>query len=636
MLLTYKFITAFLALTGCFSLLMTGEINPIMSVSGLALFPGYYRFLKSEQQAPRWAIGVLSTLTLIAFAFDAMILSGDVFIAVAHLTITFQGVKSFDLRDPWDSLQVFFMSLLQMIIASELTYSITFGIVFIIFMIMLITAMVLSHFIKEGAIGRVDVGKPVIIILSLTLLTTAFFFISLPRSTHRFLGKSHIKSIKTVGFSDNVDFGSFGAAKLNHTVVMRVDVQDDTKGPYYWRGLTLDYFDGSSWKNTLKERQRIRKHGDQFIISPYKKLEALKQDIYMEPLDSDILFGLSVISGVEARAYSLIVDDAMNVYFPKKLSRKINYTVYSVLNESYEDSGDERYVQLPKGIERIRKFGKQLTSVIKTDRLKARAVERYLKENYIYSLEAPAPPAGTGPIEYFLFDSKKGYCEYYATSMVLMLRGMDIPSRIVNGFYGGEKNEYGGYIIVRQSDAHSWVEAFVEGEWTRFDPTPSIPLERPPVLALILDSLNLAWSRYVIGYSFYDQKEIIYKLSAPFKMPRVFHIRFGDIRVWTYVILAVVGMFSVYIIVKRLRFRKYGFVSDTYMELRRLLKNKGVKVDPSMTAGDIERQVSSLSIQFNVEEFLKIYQEHRFGRRKMNESDRHSYTRLIKNIKKSL
>src|SRR5512134_827696 len=149
----YKGITAILALTGCLSLLITGEVNLLMCLGGLTLFPGYYRFFKGYPQASKRAGAILAQAALLVFLADASIISGDVFLAVAHMTITFQGIKSFDLKEPWDHLQVYFMSLLQLIIASELTRALAFGVIFIVFMILLVTAMVFSHFLKEGALG---------------------------------------------------------------------------------------------------------------------------------------------------------------------------------------------------------------------------------------------------------------------------------------------------------------------------------------------------------------------------------------------------------------------------------------------------------------------------------------------------
>ena len=239
----YKVITAVLAVTGCISLLLTGEMNPIMTVTGLAILHGYYRFVRGMEPAPKWTIGALSLLTLIVFLTDSLLISGDVFLAVAHLTITFQAIKSFDLKEPWDHLQVYFMSLLQLMIASDLTRSLTFGVVFVVFMVLLVTAMVLSHFLKEGALGRISIRKPVLLISLLTLLVTVILFILIPRTSQKFFGKSHAKGIKTTGFSEKVDFGSIGDVKLDPTVVMRVEMDRDVPS-LYWRGLALDYFDG--------------------------------------------------------------------------------------------------------------------------------------------------------------------------------------------------------------------------------------------------------------------------------------------------------------------------------------------------------------------------------------------------------
>jgi len=118
MLIFFNILTSIIALTGCISLFISGEINPIISLAGAALFYGYYRLMTNMPQAPKWSISMLSVITLILFLFDAFMVSDDYLISVANLTIFFQAIKSYDLRDPWDHLQVSFMSLLQLIIAS--------------------------------------------------------------------------------------------------------------------------------------------------------------------------------------------------------------------------------------------------------------------------------------------------------------------------------------------------------------------------------------------------------------------------------------------------------------------------------------------------------------------------------------
>ena len=334
----YKVITAVLAVTGCISLLLTGQLNPVMTASGLAILPGYFRLVKGMDPAPQWAVGALSLLTLVVFLADALLISGDIFLAVAHLTITFQSIKSFDLKEPWDHLQVYFMALLQLIIASDLTRSLAFGVVFVIFMVLLVTAMVLSHFLKEGALGRVSTRKPVLLISLLTLLVTILIFILIPRTSQKFFGRSHTKGIRTTGFSEKVDFGSIGEVKLDPTVVMRVEMDRDVPA-LYWRGLTLDYFDGRSWRKTHEERYRAGRVDGEFRIEQCDKNRTVEQRIFLEPIDSDIIFGLPVVCKVKSEGFSLLYDFGKGMYMPGKASRRVNYSVYSLYGAACNRDG---------------------------------------------------------------------------------------------------------------------------------------------------------------------------------------------------------------------------------------------------------------------------------------------------------
>jgi len=638
----YKVITAVLAVTGCISLLLTGEMNPLMTVSGLAILPGYYRFIKGMGPAPNWTVGALSLLTLIVFLTDSFLISGDVFLAVAHLTITFQAIKSFDLKEPWDHLQVYFMSLLQLIIASDLTRSLTFGVVFVVFMVLLVTAMVLSHFLKEGALGRISIRKPVLLISLLTLLVTVILFILIPRTSQKFFGKSHAKGIKTTGFSEKVDFGSIGDVKLDPTVVMRVEMDRDVPS-LYWRGLALDYFDGRSWRNTREEKYRAEKVDDEFRIEQCDKNRTIEQRIFLEPIDSDIIFGLPKVCTVKSEGFSLFSDFGKGMYLRGKSSRRVKYSIYSLAGDSYEGTRNKRYLQLPEGVDRIAALAMEITSgagpteQTKQAEQKAVLILKYLKNNYTYSLTTSSPPAGVGPIEDFIFNTKKGYCEHYATSMALMLRSLDIPSRIVTGYYGGDKNEYGGYIIVRQSNAHSWVEALIAGRWKTFDPTPSDPLLHPSIAALFMDSLQLNWSRYVVGFSSTDQRDIIRGLSMPFRLRRPSGLTLPDLKMLIYSLAAAAFLFLIiFLAFHKMRTRQYDFITERYLALRRLIRKKGIRMKQSMTSGDIKRSALPLGITDDLEEFLRMYEEHRFGLKEMGPEDRKRYEMLLKEMKKKM
>jgi transglutaminase-like putative cysteine protease len=647
MLQLYKILTAVLAFTGCIGLVISGEINLLMSVSGAALIPGYYRFLIGRPPAPQWVIGGCSVLALVVLFLDYLLITGDFFISVAHLTITFQAIKSFDLKEPWDHLQVYFMSLLQLIIASELMYSITFGFFFILFLVVFVTAIIFSHFIKEkeGKKIQIDLKKPLLYISLLTLMITVIFFVTIPRISGGIWTKGHRKTIKSVGFSEKVNLGSFGAFKLDPTVIMRIELDQMVPGPYYWRGMTLDSFDGTSWRSTLmRTRRLVRKIEGGFLVQPSTK-ETVTQKIMLEPLDSRVIFGLESIISVKGDFFRLEKDPASSLFMWRRGTKRIQYTVKSDITTSYKITSEnvmfwERYKQIPDS---LKGQIKTLTDRILesegrgslTDLQKARSIERYLKSNYRYSLNINAP-RGTNPILYFLFQSKTGFCEHYATAMTLMLRSAGIPARVVTGFLGGELNTYGGYIIVRQSNAHSWVEALIDGSWKRFDPTPSVSMNPPSTFTLYVDMLRLMWNRYVIAFSSADQKEIIKAVSMPFVMPHVPDLRLSGLYIILMGVLLISTIVATIFIVKHIRFKRYGFVTAQYLKLLMGLKQRGIMIKPTSTSSEIRKEAAHLEMNQEILEAIKLYEEYRFGNREVEKEGRARYQLLIREIKRQL
>ena len=221
--------------------------------------------------------------------------------------------------------------------------------------------------------------------------------------------------------------------------------------------------------------------------------------------------------------------------------------------------------------------------------------------------------------------------------MVIMLRSLDIPSRIVTGYFGGEKNEYGGYIIVRQSNAHSWVEALIADRWETFDPTPAASVSHPSITALFLDSLQLNWSRYVVGLSSTDQRNIIRGLSMPFRLERPSGLKLPDLKTLIYSLLSAAFLtLIIFLAFHKRRTRKYGFITERYLALRRLISKKGIRLKESMTSGDIKQRALPLGLADDLEEFVRMYEEHRFGRKEMGPEDRKKYEMLFKGMKKKI
>lgn len=154
----YKLLTGLIALAGSLTLIITGEINPLYYPFVLLMLYGYARILKNRPQGSRFAIGLSSIGGLFLFFLDAFIITKDYLISVGHLSLIFHAIKSFDIKEPYDPMQVYFMSLLQLVIASEFTTQMLFGVIIIIFIVLFIFVMVMAHYIKAGIFQNNMVG----------------------------------------------------------------------------------------------------------------------------------------------------------------------------------------------------------------------------------------------------------------------------------------------------------------------------------------------------------------------------------------------------------------------------------------------------------------------------------------------
>ena len=171
----------------------------------------------------------------------------------------------------------------------------------------------------------------------------------------------------------------------------------------------------------------------------------------------------------------------------------------------------DQYLKLPPLDVRISKLAEEITAQAPSNYDKAVAVERYLSTHFGYTLELPSS-VPQDPLANFLFERKRGHCEYFASSMAVMLRSLRIPSRIVTGFRGGEYNDLTGQYVVRASDAHSWVEAYFPGSgWISFDPTPagSLPARTGwSRMELYVDAAASFWREWIINYDVNHQRTL--------------------------------------------------------------------------------------------------------------------------------
>jgi hypothetical protein len=285
-----------------------------------------------------------------------------------------------------------------------------------------------------------------------------------------------------------------------------------------------------------------------------------------------------------------------------------------------------------------------MTAGAGTPAQKARAMESHLRQDYGYTLELLSKPVDD-PLAYFLFVRKKGHCEYFASSMAVMLRTLGIPSRVVTGFQSGVYNSMTGWQVIRASDAHSWVEAWIEGRgWTTFDPTPFDPSGGEPGLmsrlALLSDAASQVWNDWVMSYDLDHQMALATRMHAVAQ-----HIRFPDFEEfvaglkdagqagWRYLPAAGGGIAIVVLWLlfgpaarkwwkQRAHARKFergaSDPSDAtilYQQLLELLAKRGIQKPPWFTPLEFARVVRAPQMAPLVEEATAAYNELRYGGR---------------------
>jgi hypothetical protein len=522
---------------------------------------------KSWVISERWT----STLTILYFAFyaaDYFYFSESFINATVHMVLFSMVIKIFSVRRDRDLLYLAVLSFLLVLAAAVLTVDTLFLLTFSLFILVAIAtfiSMEMRRSERETLAASLPPQQDIkfhsslagvsAILGLLTLAGAALIFFILPRiNSSGYLRNLGVQGAMMSGFSQEVSLGGIGQIQQSSSVVMHVQVLDgklpeDVK----WRGIALANFDGLRWYNAPEVPTF---HG-----------------LYNSPLDLTHISNFSFYSGSESvphlsnLSYRVVMEPVgLNLFFLAPAPLKINgdYRVLEIKSDGsifttrpaegsigagesesaqtigvYSAEADTRnpepyvrdsnsrdypphvaflYLQMPRLDPRIAQLARQVTAQAGSNYERAKAVEQYLRTNFGYTLQLPGMREAD-PLARFLFERKKGHCEYFASSMAMMLRALRIPARVVNGFRGGEYNDLTGSYIVREKDAHSWVEAyFPEYGWVTFDPTPAGPSAAPATgwsrLALYMDAAGQLWREWIVNYDFSHQVRLRTEIST--------------------------------------------------------------------------------------------------------------------------
>jgi transglutaminase-like putative cysteine protease len=309
--------------------------------------------------------------------------------------------------------------------------------------------------------------------IPLTIIAFVFF----PRLSSPLWGAPWDATQGRTGISDRMRPGALSKLWNDDTPVFRVTFLDGAMPPpsaRYWRGPVLWAFDGQEWSRA-----------DLYRLTPSPKVDyapesVVEYEVLMEPTEQAWWFPLDL--ALNAPDNARITGDGQVVSRRPLIGpRKANFRSAWQFRMDVEPAGGQRWAarQLPRtGNPQARQLASSWRNRHGTDDQAVidEALALFNRE-FTYTLEPP--PLGRDIVDDFLFNTKAGYCEYYASSFVFLMRAANLPARIVTGYQGGMYNGAGDYWIVRNSDAHAWAEVWLEGQgWVRVDPTAAVAPER--------------------------------------------------------------------------------------------------------------------------------------------------------------
>jgi protein-glutamine gamma-glutamyltransferase len=558
--LVHRIMTNALATLGVLAVVSTTSMSPwtnavlLLGLGGALLVPEAWQ----SKPALRHFAGIAPVALFLAQG--VRILAGrpplDVAVEFAALL---QIIRLATRRGAAHDQQIIVLALLHFVAGTVLGGGLTYGICFLGFLVVAPGALVLSHLRREvegnyrqGARDRtgLPVDVPRILrsrrvvgrtflaatcLLSVPIFVfTAALFVLFPRVGLSLLLLSHPRNGRMVGFSDHVDLGDVGMLRSDPSIALRFDVPDLPDPPparltLRLRGTAFDSYDGRAWGRTQNVRmaaEHAPESADTYPLFRYPDPARDRRISFdLEPIDPPVIFLPLRAVGIHVRGQNQgLLGDSLTVQrgpegelrYVSSDMRGLRYDAYlagehEIVGEVLPAFERWRYLTTPSRLPpRIAALAKQWADEQPSDLLKARALEEHLRHDYRYDVNSPSGGKPV-PLDDFLFESRRGHCEFFSTAMAIMLRDLGIPSRNVTGFVGGTYNRFGHYYAVREGDAHSWVEAYIDDPahpgWLTFDPTPpsgAQPLENTTGILVyardIVEALSQRWNRYVVGY----------------------------------------------------------------------------------------------------------------------------------------
>jgi transglutaminase-like putative cysteine protease len=484
-------------------------------------------------------------------------------------------------------------------------------------------------------------------LVALSVPLMLILFILVPRVPGPLWGISNEQRGGVTGLSDHMSPGQISNLIRSNEVAFRVDFEDKVpdQSMLYWRGPVMARYNGSRW---YRARRQVLNRFNLTVTEP-----AIKYTVTLEPNGEYWLLALDMPT-------KLVPDSLMTADFQLISKKKINdlmrYSMESRLAYQVGENESLEYLELtlefpansnPETIS----LGKSLAERFdRNEDIIDAVLAMFREQEYFYTLQPPI--LGDNAVDEFLFGTRRGFCEHYAGSFALLMRAAGIPARVVTGYQGGEYNNVGNYLIVRQSDAHAWTEVWLENKgWVRIDPTAAVSpsrieqgldealpddesifriQNRNPLFGNLLyswDNMQHSWNDWVINYDNRKQRNFLSKLELGIEnwSDMVFALIF--------LLLSVTGFYWLIV-----RYRERPPKPEAYEILfKRVLKKlskRGFQKRPSEDTRAFLERVSDRDFpqREQLADIVELYNRIKYGRQEDTSHRLNSMRTLIKSL----
>jgi len=621
---------------------------------------------------PRAALSRLGSpivaLFLAAATADLLFGSRDLLASLSLLILGVQSVKILLPKRSRDGWQLCAVALLEFLAAAAGTDALAFALFAFLFFVASAGAMGALHDQEAEEAGRPSGGYAVparavaAVLLAAGVggfLASAVLFAVIPRLEFRQLLERFGRARGIAGFSETITLREVTGIKSDTQVVARVEFPELRPGllptNLYLRGAVYSRYEYGAWRHGGATPLPVQRAGFQHFVGEAAVPDSTA-DITLEAADHPALFTYGHPMLVEGAFAPVLSDGEGNLSLARSghptLRYRVRFAAELPRRPRIERRAGTEDLDLPEGYEDVRVLAREIAGGTGTDDERAGRIVRFFASGFRYTLSDPAPS-----IREFLFRKRAGYCEHFAAGLSLLLRGAGIPSRVAAGYLGGEWSEVGNYLIVRQSDAHAWVEAWIDGRWLTLDATPpsgdSSPFRtRTGTIGLYADWLRQRWDKYVVNYSMRMQADAVKEgVRAVRRTRTAFRFRGWDgiggtaRRAAGWALLAGPALYLLYRLLRKRRNSAGKGSPDglwplpgPYVRLvRRLDRNRfrrcpGDTLEETLTAGVRSRP----DLSEDAARFLGLYHRDRFGPAPLPQEAREESFRLAKRLKHAI